>query len=297
MKIKRRTLALIIRRAIQIFGVGLVLGLYYFYFHTTFFTVTTYQITGVDEESRAVIDEKLHQVDKQKAFKVFPLDKILTYSSDVIDSAVIETVPEAASITTRPVGFHTIKVQVTLLKPLFRISDSQALSAEGIIFSTKYKINTYPRLVIASSTTKTFERGGISFTQLVASDTDGNLSFLKDLSSLTSKISSVVFPVNSIRIETAGDVVCENASGTSKVTFLKDTNHKKVWSTLVSAIDTEPLKTKLEKNKEGLEYLDVRYGNKVFYRFNDMTFQNGSVNGILGNHATTTQEATTSLPR
>ena len=72
-------------------------------------------------------------------------------------------------------------------------------------------------------------------------------------------------------------------------------DQKKVWSTLVSALDTDPLKTKLATDKGKLEYLDVRYGNKVFYRFSDMTFQNKGETGILDDHATPTQ-ATSTIP-
>ncbi len=40
-----------------------------------------------------------------------------------------------------------------------------------------------------------------------------------------------------------------------------------VWITLVSAIDAEPLKTDLQKKLKYLDYLDLRFSNKVFYRF------------------------------
>ena len=118
--------------------------------------------------------------------------------------------------------------------------------------------------------------------------------FLVELSQVTAKISSVIFPVDSVVVEATGDVLCIDKRGMSKVIFLKDSDFKKTWSTLLSSIDTDPLKTKLLTDKNQLEYLDARYGNKVFYRFSDMTFQNGSVTGILGSHATSTQRATAS---
>ncbi len=297
MKIKRRTLALLIRRSIQVASISLVIGLYYFYFHTSFFTITSYEINGIDEESRIVIDGKLQELRNKKAYAVLPLDKIFTYDEELITSIIVDTIPETAAVQTRPSGLHTLKVSVTLLKPMFRVSNSQAVSADGFIFSTKYKITQFPRITIASSSVVMIKKDGIVFSQLQAGDIDANKNFLRDLSSIVAKISSIIFPISAVTVESTGDVLCFNASGTSKVIFLKDTDKKKVWSTLVSAIDTDPLKSKLEKNKEGLEYLDARYGNKVFYRFNDMTFQNGSVNGILGNHATSTQEATSSIPQ
>ena len=133
---------------------------------------------------------------------------------------------------------------------------------------------------------------GIIFTQLVLPDGSVNKEFFTELSSMTGKISSMIFPVESVNVESTGDISCLNKEGTSKVLFLKDEDYKKAWSTLVSAVDTDPLKSKLATNKEKLEYLDARYGNKVFYRFSDMAFQNGTVNGILKDHATTTQEGT-----
>jgi hypothetical protein len=107
-------------------------------------------------------------------------------------------------------------------------------------------------------------------------------------------MSAIIFPVENILVERTGDISCMDKDEKSKIIFLKENDYKKVWSTLVSAIDTDPLKTKLATDKDNLEYLDVRYGNKVFYRFSDMAFQNGTVTGILGNHATTTQVVTSS---
>lgn len=40
-----------------------------------------------------------------------------------------------------------------------------------------------------------------------------------------------------------------------------------VWITFVSAVDAEPLKTDLKKKLKYLDYLDLRFSNKVFYRF------------------------------
>ena len=39
------------------------------------------------------------------------------------------------------------------------------------------------------------------------------------------------------------------------------------WITFVSAVDAEPLKTDLKKKLKYLDYLDLRFSNKVFYRF------------------------------
>ena len=294
MKIKKRTLNSIIRWAIKLTIVGVVSGFLYCYFFTQFFTITSYQISGVDDETKAVIDAQLHVLDKQKLYKVFPANKIFTYSSSNITKVVHGHVPEMATITMRPIGLHIVKIEVTLLKPLFRISDSQALTEDGIVFTTKYNIHVYPKITIASSTMKTIKNQELIFTHMVLPHQELSKEFLVELSQVIAKISSVIFPVDSVVVEATGDVLCIDKRGMSKVIFLKDSDFKKTWSTLLSSIDTDPLKTKLLTDKNQLEYLDARYGNKVFYRFSDMTFQNGSVTGILGSHATSTQRGTAS---
>lgn len=42
-----------------------------------------------------------------------------------------------------------------------------------------------------------------------------------------------------------------------------------VWITFVSAIDAEPLKTEIEKKIKDLDYIDLRFSNKVFYKFHN----------------------------
>ncbi len=293
MKIKKRTLTNIIKWTIRLTGVGVVSGLLYCYFATSFFTIISYQISGIDEVSRRTLDRRLHELDTKKIYKFFPLNKIFTYSGNMITNTVRDVVPEMATVIMRPVGLHSVKIEVTLLKPVFRMSDTEGITSDGIIFSTKYDIRAFPRINIASSTIKTFKSSGIIFTELSLPFGENTQDFFTQVSSLVGKMSDVIFPVESIVVESTGDVSCFDKEGKSKIIFLKDADYKKVWSTLVSAIDTDPLKTKLATNKEGLEYLDVRYGNKVFYRFKGMTFQNGSVTGILGNHATSTQSIST----
>jgi hypothetical protein len=288
MKIKRRTLKLIIIWTAICMTVGVVSGLSYFYFGTSTFSITTYHISGVDEETSKLLNQKLHDLGDTKMLSIVPANKIITYNRSGIQQIVRDTVPEMATLHIRPIGINTLRLEITLLTPLFRVSETQALTEDGIIFTTKYPLSKYPKIVIASSTVLSVRSHGVPFSKLVSPETIENKAFLHDLSALVAKISSVVFPVDTVYVEATGDVLCVDERGVSKVIFLKDSDFKKTWSTLVSSVDTDPLKTKLTANKEQLEYLDVRFGNKVFYRFSDMAFQNGNVTGILDNHATAT---------
>lgn len=296
MKIKRRTLVSAIRVTSIISVIVVLSGLFYGYFLTNFFTIRTYAISGVDESTREIINNELKQVATKKIYKIFPNDKIFTYSNALIVASVLKVVPEVSTITMRPVGLNTVKIDIVLLTPVMRVSDTQALTVDGIIFTTREDIRKYPLIIIASSTTATIKRNGIVFTKLTTDEGEEVEPFLNNISLMTAKISSVIFPVATIIVEPSGDVTVKNEKGNSKIMFLESMDPKKIWSTLVSAIDTEPLKSNLVTEKDQLEYLDVRYGNKVFYRFSTQGFQSNSTAGILSGYATSTN-ATSSFVR
>ncbi len=288
MKIKRRALVRAMRRVAIASSILIFLALMYSYWYSDIFTIQSYQISGVDEESRKSIENELHALGAKKVYGIFPRNKIFTYSTDLITTGIINALPEAASVDIRPVGLHTIKIHVTLLTPLFRISDTEGLTSDGIIFSTKYNISIRPRITIDSYTTKVIKKNNLTFTQIVLKDEMARPYFFTELNALVGKISSVVVSVDHVVIESTGDISLFTPGKDARIVFLKDSDFKKIWTTLVSAVDTDPLKLKLATAKNKLEYLDVRYGNKVFYRFNDMAFQKDSATAILRNHATTT---------
>ena len=269
-----------------------LLGIFLLYTRTEIFTITSYDIVGVDDETRQLIINDLRDVVRRPVYFVVPGGKIFTYSTEAFTDAVRSRVTDLGTIDMRPVGLHTVRITVTQLTPLFRVSDNEAISSDGIIFLTRKDIHAYPSIVIGSSTKETVKRSGLLFAQVMQNGLPIDKIFLSDLADFCDKVSSIVFPVRSILVEPSGDITLYNASGTSKVMFLKGVSQKKVWSTLVSAIDTDPLKSKLKTEKEKLEYLDVRYGNKVFYRFSDMAFQNTKGAAIMDNHATTTPVVT-----
>ena len=116
---------------------------------------------------------------------------------------------------------------------------------------------------------------------------------LVDLDILMKKINTVIFVVSKIDIDSYGDISLYDTRGISKVMIAPDADIARIWSDLVSAVDTEPLKSKLQKNKDALEYLDIRFGDKVFYKFTGDTattskFTNNDKPVIIDTHEATT---------
>jgi len=57
------------------------------------------------------------------------------------------------------------------------------------------------------------------------------------------------------------------ASTNPVIIFKLDSDYEKLAENLNAAITTEPLQTELQKNYAKLMYIDLRYGNKVYYKF------------------------------
>lgn len=52
-----------------------------------------------------------------------------------------------------------------------------------------------------------------------------------------------------------------------KVTFKLNSDYKKLAENLQAAVSTEPLRSDLESKYAGLSYIDLRFDNKVYYKF------------------------------
>ncbi len=287
MKIKKRTLEKI-RNWFFVCSLLLVLGGgYRLYTEKDWFDITTYNIVGVDADSAGELIKRMKAISTGTTLYVLPRDKILSYSHASIVREVSEVVPSRKSVIIRPSGPNTLTIQVEELVPVMRVGTSTGITKDGIVFYSKKTLEALP-LFDSTSTTVSFEENGFIFNRL--SSFDGK--YVESLSSFIEKVSSTLFPITTIRIDDIGDVLLQGEHG-SKLFLSKNIDLDKSWSTLVSAIDTDPLKSSLRSEKEKLLYIDLRFGNKVFYKFGKSgEFSNASSTVIIDDHAT---EATTTI--
>ncbi len=291
MKIKRKTVQRLKKQFFILLGISLIIGCWYLYWKSDVFTIRNYSLSGVEEKDITSLTEALTTTKSGYSYGIFPHSRVLSYSNSLITDVVLASLPEVESIDIRPTGLHTIKVTVTLHVPLFRADETTGITEEGVLFTTKKDITKYPLLSVASSTTKIIKVGDVSFSKIVEVDKE----LLSKVSEFEKKVTSVIFPVYAITIDSLGDILFIDERGVSKVLITKDVDIKKAWSTLLSAIDTDPLKTKLTQRRETLEYLDIRFGNKVFYKFNNTPFEISKAIGILEDHATTPPSSSSTL--
>ena len=61
----------------------------------------------------------------------------------------------------------------------------------------------------------------------------------------------------------------KNEVGAPEIIFKTDSDFLKIAENLQAALATEPLLSRLKNNYSSLLYIDLRYGNKVYYKFNN----------------------------
>lgn len=296
MKIKRKTLELWKRILIFSTIFASIIGLGTAYFRSPMFSITSYELIGIPELYKESITKNLQSIAETPYLGFIPGNRILSFRTHMGRKAVIDILPNLEKVTITPVGLHTLRVRVVQYEPLFKINETRGITKSGVIYTEFKDLSYLP--VISFATSTTYKEQIID--DIHSTSVDGlDSPRLTDLNTLVSKINKVVFTVSKIEAEpNGGDVVLFSQDGNARVIFLWDGNYEKVWSNLVSAIDTEPLKSKLATNKDRLEYLDTRFGNKVFYKFTGDTiggkFTNGKNTAIIESHEATSTATTTS---
>jgi hypothetical protein len=285
MKIKRSTFDLWKKRLIVFSGISLTALVFYILFVTSLFSITTYELVGVPDMYKDAVTTKVTEVAQQKIIKILPGNRIFSYKKLAMKEAVVSVLPNTKSVAVIPMGLHTLRIKVESHTPFLRIDDTHAITKEGVVYTELNDIRTLLQLSLATtSVQKTSKEDGVT-TVTIEGVTEERLA---SISSLISKVNSIIFTVSRIDIDSLGDISLYDERGISRVTFAWAQDVEKVWSNLVSAVDTDPLKAKLATHKDALEYLDARFGNKVFFKFT-----NDTKPVIIQSHATTSQATTT----
>lgn len=253
------------------------------YYKTPIFTITSYDIIGVPDLYKETISSNLSLLAQENTYGIIPRNKIFTYHKRAIKQSIVAVLPNTKKIVILPIGFHKLRIKVESYEPIFKIDTTRGVTKDGIIYIEFKDMSNLPTISFSSSTIEEVIRDDSRYYMIKGIDT----SILNSLSLFLDKVNTVIFSVAKVTVDGYGDITLYDKHELSKIMFKRETNPDKVWSNILSAIDTEPLKSRLAKEKDNLEYLDARFGNKVFYKFT-----NNLKTAIIEDHATTTSTTT-----
>lgn len=295
MKIKRSTFNRWRIIFIRVTILTILFGAFYLYFRTNVFTIYNYEIVGAPLNTKVEIQNKIQELSIEPIYKVIPTNKIFTYRDLKIKSIIKERLPNTSAIDISIRSLHTLRITITPYSPLFRINDTEAITKDGYIFTPIEDIKILPKLVVASSTVKTENKDGLISNKLILQEATSTEALFNSVANIIPKINTVLFNVTNINVLPYGDVIISDESMKSSVKLSFLVNLDKEWSNVISAVDTEPLKGLLETKKDLLGYIDVRFDNKVFYKFTNTvipTIINASTTNNYVQNATTTATTT-----
>jgi hypothetical protein len=264
---RKRTYLLWKRILLRLTIVFIIGGALYTYFYTGFFTVNNYIIVGAPDAYTLDLKRHMTELADQKLYKILPGNRSISYHDSAIRALILDTLPNTKSVSIHPANLHTLTVKLEAYMPLFSVNDGYAISSDATVYKEITPLDDFPHLEIASTTQVT------SATLLAVSE-------------LSQKVETILFKIKFISIDEYGDVRLYNENKTSYVSVAGASDETKVWSNILSAVDTDPLKKNLSDNLSGLEYIDARFGNKVFYKFT-----NASKPAIIPTYATGTAQA------
>ncbi len=265
---RKRTYVLLKRLVIRSTILICCIGAIYVYFRTGTFTIHDYHISGTTEEQATELKRQFGFLADQKVMKILPGNRVLSYHDNEIRTLITETLPNTSDIILYPSGLHTLTVKIQSYTPIFAVSETHAISENGVVYKEIVPLDTFAQLSISTST-------------------EVSQNLLRSMETLASNIDTVLFKVRYITIDEFNDIRFFDESKKTNVVVSSDADMNRVWSNILSAIDTDPLKKKILEKSELLEYIDTRFGNKVFYKFT-----NASVPVIIPPHemATTTTQ-------
>lgn len=220
----------------------------FIYFLTGAFTIHGYKIEGATNEQAALLTEQFGYLEEQRLFMLLPGNRSISYHDDEMRNAIMDLLPNTKEISIRPVNAHTLSVKLSSYEPIFSVSDTHAISKDGTVYKEIMPLETFVRLSIATSTEVSPE-------------------LLRSMDELARNLSTVLFTVRFITVDEWNDIRFYDGSGKAHVIVSSAADMKKAWSNILSAIDTDPLKRKLSTDIDHLDYIDTRFGNKVFYKF------------------------------
>lgn len=220
------------------------------------------------EEYTLRINDVVEPILKEKRFYLVPANHTAFIPRSNLIKAVETNYPEIKTVEVKHKNLQTIEIKYSLRTPLFRLSNGLAVDTDGVVYQEPKDTSMLKELILKVNLPSKEK--------------------LESISTFAKKLETTLMQVKSITIDENSDVsyiFLENNSYV--ITNLKDDTDI-LWSTLISAVTTDPLENTLNLSKKSLLYIDLRFGNKVFYKF-----------GKSGSMSTTTNETnistTTSL--
>ena len=241
------------------------------------FFINDITISGAREEYVAEIHRDSLDIISGNYFWLLPKRNILIYPEEKIINNIAEKYSNLENISITRHGLHQVSISLNERTPKFYVTEQGVpngifLDQNGYIFRDDLS-RLQNRLSSSTPISESDKSYTSTSTGVLPIDFNKSVtkyfndSEYKKINELQSGFEKKGVPVYSIIILNYKDIelVITEQGGVIRINL--DDESEKILVNFSAIVKTEPFKTDFLVKKSGLEYVDMRFGNKAFYRF------------------------------
>ena len=272
---KRRRFHRIVRIIIAVAATALVVGVFIF-LHDRRTQIYTIEVSGNEITDTSAIVANIQKSLSGSYLYVVPKTTIFFYPKSKVAASLKKDFPRFNSIQIALINKNTLLVRVTEERgtALWCGEDTAVLDYKSACYFTDssgqiidtapyYSGNVYVRFYGGTITATDTNPLGKHFV---------DESAYKKLLAFSQNIASLGFPIKAIRVTAGSDdffVLDLGDNNTAFVQFRSADDFDTLYSNLKLALTKAELANQVRVDRSNLQYFDLRFTNKVYYRFND----------------------------
>jgi hypothetical protein len=236
--------------------------------------IRTIQINGVDSSRSESITKDTEEYLNTHYVWLLPKRNIFLFSAEEAREKLLLANTYIEKVEYKRVGLNTLIVDITPRSPRFVVVESKEnlqpiayIDSSGYIFSgSLYTVatNTIPVFESAASSTST-EKLPVHFTEKIGTILDEY--YISNILFYVNELQKRNIKVEAIQIKHLNDVDLYITANHGALRINLTSDRDKTLATFFAAKKSEPLRTYMAENIDNLQYVDLRFGNKVFYKF------------------------------
>ncbi len=269
-KIKEKKRALVKRRIViwSIIFMLLIAGLAYVS-QLSALTISKIVISGNAVTDGKAVEENIQKHLSGKYAHLFAKNNFLLYPDNAIEQDILDTFTRIQSVEAKLADTNTLEISLVEYEPAYLwcgidtpteapSGNCYFLNEDGYIFSVapNFSGNVYFKLY--GSPTGAQEMLRTTF--LPIDEFKRLIAFKKALEDNAIRVASLFADAN-------GDYTLYVEGSAARILFRKENDFQKILGNLLAALGTEPLAGQVEQKFAGVSYVDLRYDNKVYYKF------------------------------
>lgn len=258
--------------------VTVVVLLFVFLFSRSFWNITTINIQGTSLIKQDKLESSVREHLSGNNLYLFSKANVLFLSSGELETFLQDTFPRISDIHVSKRLLHTLTINVTertgmylwcgdIPRVLASSNDAcQFIDDEGVLFSdAPYFSGPVHFVIFGRKTLENTVKPELGVSLFNEADITSFMFMEKELAKHNLKAYGIFITPDETRILLSRDLTPEK----NVIRLNARVPLDKALRNLFAALDVSQLKTQMEKSADELEYLDLRFTNKVYFKFID----------------------------